>query len=167
MLFRNGEKAGLSGGSAFLWYLWGGAALVGITGIPGRKGVQAPYGARVQAAFGLAPWAAQVLPTERAGSKGSMYSACGGGGGRPVGSRPPLVAGATTFPAHFVVGLWMLGSDVNLSLWQQRRENIQPGFARKKTGKPRCARGNTPLLVLAHHLSPGGGTLLSVQLLDP
>ena len=38
MLFRNGEKAGLAGGSAFLWYLWGGAALVGLTGIPGRKG---------------------------------------------------------------------------------------------------------------------------------
>ena len=35
-----------------------------------------------------------------------------------------------------------------------------------KTSKPRCARGNAPLLVLTHHLSPGGGTLLSVQLLN-
>ena len=39
--------------------------------IPGRKRVQAPCGARVRAAIGLAPWAAQVPPTERAGSKGS------------------------------------------------------------------------------------------------
>ena len=59
---------------------------MGLTGIPESKGVQAPYGARVQAAFGLAPWAAQVPPTERAGSEGSMYAACGGGGGRPVGA---------------------------------------------------------------------------------
>ena len=36
------------------------------------------------------PWAAPVLPTERAGSKGS-YKCC-------LRQRPPLVAGATTFP---------------------------------------------------------------------
>ena len=65
--------------------------------------------------------------------------------------QPPLVAGATTFAplgsvsldsqspkgslriqfschAHFVVGLWMLGSGGNLSLWQQRRENHTTGL---------------------------------------
>ena len=114
-----------------------------MTVCPKGKGVQAPCGARVRAAIGLAPWAAQVPPTERAGSKGS-YKCC-------LSAAPPLVAGATTFAplgsvsldsqspkgslriqfpchAHFVVGLWMLGSGVNLSLWQQRRENHTTGL---------------------------------------
>ena len=47
----------------------------GDTTIPERKKVQAPYGARVQAAIGLTPLAAPVPPTERAGSEGVMYAA--------------------------------------------------------------------------------------------
>ena len=61
----------------------------GLPVFPKVKKLQAPYGARVQAAIGLAPWAAQVPPTERAGSEGS-YKCC-------LRQRPPLVAGATTF----------------------------------------------------------------------
>ena len=38
--------------------LMGRGGTCGVAGIPESKGVQAPYGARVQAAIGLAPWAA-------------------------------------------------------------------------------------------------------------
>ena len=39
-----------------------------------------------------------------------------------------MVAGATTFPP--VQGaLWVLGSGINLNLWQQRRENHTTGLA--------------------------------------
>ena len=54
--------------------------------IPGRKGVQAPCGAQVRAAIGLAPWAAQVPPTERAGSEGSYIESLRWRGGRPAGA---------------------------------------------------------------------------------
>ena len=47
------------------------------TTIPESKKVQAPYGARVQAAIGLTPLADPVPPTERAGSEGVIYAACG------------------------------------------------------------------------------------------
>ena len=45
----------------------------------------------------------------------------------PVGSAP-FGGWRHHLPAHFVVGLWMLDSDVNLSLWQQRRENHTTGL---------------------------------------
>ena len=74
----------------------------------------------------------------RAGWFKGRYKCC-------LSAAPPLVAGATIFAplgsvsldsqspkgslriqfpchAHFVVGLWVLGSGVNLSLWQQRRD---------------------------------------------
>ena len=54
--------------------------------IPGRKRVQAPCGARVRTAIGLAPWAAQVPPTERAGSEGSYIESLRWRGGRPAGA---------------------------------------------------------------------------------
>ena len=109
--------------------------------IPGRKRVQAPCGAQVRAAIGLAPWAAQVPPTERAGSKGSMYAACGsapfGGWRHHLSPKGKHVTGFSVaygslriqFPYHPLKGaLWVLGSDVNLSLWQQRRENHTTGL---------------------------------------
>ena len=86
--------------------------------IPGRKRVQAPCGARVRAAIGLAPWAAQVPPTERAGSKGS-YVCC-------LRQHPLWWLAPPPFPLKGA--LWVLGSDVNLSLWQQRRENHTTGL---------------------------------------
>ena len=46
----------------------------------------------------------------------------------PVGSGPPLVAGATTFPPASLGALWVLGGGVKLSLWQQRRENHTTGL---------------------------------------
>ena len=56
---------------------------------------------------------------------------------------------------RFAVGLWVLGRGVNLHVEQQRRETVQPGL---------WPVGNAPLLVLTHHLSPGGGTLLYASL---
>ena len=66
-----------------------------------------------------------------------MYAACGG---------PPLVAGATTFPP-IQGALWVLGNGVNLSLWQQWRENHITGL-RPEENKPTALTGdgNAPLL---------------------
>ena len=61
-------------------------------------------------------------------------------------------------PPRFAVGLWVLGRGVNLHVEQQRRETVQPGL---------WLVGNAPLLVLTHHLSPGGGTLLYASLESP
>ena len=90
---------------------------MGLTGIPESKGVQAPYGARVQAAFGLAPWAAQVPPTERAGSEGS-YKCCLRQRLRwaPCRQQAPFGGWRHHLPPAKAVGLWMLSSGVNLSL---------------------------------------------------
>ena len=52
---------------------------------------------------------------------GDEYKCC-------LRQRPPLVAGATTFPPAKAVGLWTLGSGVNLYLWQQWRENHTTGL---------------------------------------
>ena len=41
------------------------------------QGGSGAFGARVQADIGLTPWTAPVPPTERAGSKGVIYAACG------------------------------------------------------------------------------------------
>ena len=141
-----------------------------MTVCPKGKGVQVPCGAQVRAAIGLAPWAAQVPPTERAGSKGS-YECClrqrpfGGwchhlsrweachwilrhragylSEGAFMGRLGANVSGLAysyaeyapcgslriQFPYHPLKGaLWVLGSDVNLSLWQQRRENHTTGL---------------------------------------
>ena len=86
--------------------------------IPGCKGVQAPCGARVRAAIGLAPWAAQVPPTERAGSEGSYK--CG---------LPAAVVGAFKNERR------------------HDDKTIQPPCGRGKTSKPPCGRGNAPLLL--------------------
>ena len=62
-------------------------------------------GARVQAAFGLVPWAARVPPTERAGSEGSVLCC--------LSAAPPLVADATTLPAgKRVTGFSDIGPDI-------------------------------------------------------
>ena len=135
-----------------------------MTVCPKGKGVQAPCGARVRAAIGLAPWAAQVPPTERAGSEGSYIESLRWRGGRPAGAsikcclrqHPPFGGWRHHLPAHFVVGLWVLGSGVNLSLWQQRRENHTTGLRPWKTNQPSCGRGNAPLLPPIGGVSPEG-----------
>ena len=78
-------------------------------------------------------------------------------------AAPPLVVGATIFAplgsvsldsqspkgslriqfpcyAHFVVGLWVLGSGVNWGLWQQWRENYTTGL-RPEENKPTALSG--------------------------
>jgi len=52
---------------------------------------------------------------------------------------PPLVADATTFPPQ-AGALWVLGGGVNLSLWQQRRENHTTGL-RPEENKPTALSG--------------------------
>ena len=71
---------------------------------------------------------------------------------------PPLWWLAPPPSPRFAVGLWVLGRGVNLHVEQQRRETVQPGL---------WPVGNAPLLVLTHHLSPGGGTLLYAFLESP
>ena len=108
----------------------------------------------------------------------------------PHAAKPPLVAGATTFLHGKAGALWMLGSGVKVSLWQQRRENHTTGL-RPEENKPTVLTGdgNAPLLPPVGDVSPresvsrdfqvavvplqitfachpGGGDLLSTQLLD-
>ena len=70
-------------------------------------------------------------------------------------------------PPAKAVGLWVLGSGGNLSLWQQLRENHITGL-RPEENKPTALTGdeNAPLLPPIGGVSPGGGDLLSTQLLD-
>ena len=77
----------------------------------------------------------------------------------PVGSGPPLVAGATTFPP-IQGALWVLGSGGNLSLWQQLRENHTTGL-RPEENKPTALTGdeNAPLLPPAAASPPEGEIL--------
>ena len=56
----------------------------------------------------------------------------------PVGSAPFGALRHNLCPAK-AVGLWALGSDVNLSLWQQRRENHTTGL-RPEENKPTALR---------------------------
>jgi len=51
---------------------WWDGGLIGC--IPEMRKGSGAFGARVQAAIGLQPWAAPVQPTERAGSEGSVVS---------------------------------------------------------------------------------------------
>ena len=112
--------------------------------IPGRKRGEAP------AAPGFYRSCADALtdgfrPQSGPVQRGVFYAACG---------SPPLVAGATIFPrweaCHWIFGsrcsstnpvplpprksggLWMLGSGVNLSLWQRWRENHTTGLRPRK-----------------------------------
>gem|GEM_PF-1601319 len=67
----------------------------------------------------------------------------------PVGSAP-FGGWRHHLPSHFVVGLWMLGSGIKVSLWQQRRENHTTGL-RPEENKPTALSGdgNAPLLPTA------------------
>ena len=75
----------------------------------------------------------------------------------PVGSRAPFGALWHYLPTHFVVGLWVLGSGGNLSLWQQQRENHTTGL-RPEENKPitLAGAGNAPLLPPAAASPPEG-----------
>ena len=101
-------------------------------------------------------------------------------GCKRAAAAPPLVAGATTLPAGKRVtgfsvayrlptnpvplpppiqgALWVLGNGVNLSLWQQWRENHTTGL-RPEENKPTAltGAGNAPLFPL-RGASPGGGS---------
>ena len=104
-------------------------------------------------------------------------------------AAPPLVAGATTF-SPIQGALWVLDSGVKVSLWQQRRENHTTGLRPEENRQTALTGdGNVPLLPPVGDVSPresvsrdfqvavvplqitfachpGGGDLLSTQLLD-
>ena len=108
---------------------------------PGRKRVQAP------AAPGFYRSCADALTEGLSPQSGLVQREyC-----MPPAAVPPLVAGATTFPP-IQGALWVLGSGINLSLWQQRRENHTTGLRPWK-----C----TPS---AYGTSPGGGGFSNAML---
>ena len=104
--------------------------------IPGRNRVQAP------AAPGFYRSCADALTDGFCPQSGLVQRECFM---LPVGSAP-FGGWRHHLPSHFVVGLWMLGSGVKVSLWQQRRENHTTGL-RPEENKPTALTGdgNTPL----------------------
>ena len=55
-------------------------------------------------------------------------------------SIPPLVAGATTFPPHFVVGLWVLSHGA-MSLQESiERFILSPGWGKVRRSRIRGSR---------------------------
>ena len=123
--------------------------------IPGRKRVQAPAAPGFYRSCADAPTDG-FCPQSGLVQRGVLYAAFGG---------PPLVAGATTF-APIQGALWVLGNGVNLSLWQQWRENHTTGL-RPEENKLTALTGdgNAPLFPL-RGASPGGGSFSGAMLLD-
>ena len=124
------------------------------------------FGAQVQAAMGL-----RFRPQSGLVQRGVLYAALGSGPScwlapppsplweacHWILSRPraPCESSSLATPLK----RWNCGYWAVASIWvygSRGEKTIQPGFA----------RGNAPLLVLTHHLSPGGGTLLYSQLLN-
>ena len=118
---------------------------VALEHIPGRNRVQAP------AAPGFYWSCADALTEGLSPQSGLVQRECF----MLPAAVPPLVAGATFLPIQGA--LWVLGSGVNLSLWQQQRENHTTGL-RSEENKPitLAGAGNAPLLRLRRRLPRRG-----------
>jgi hypothetical protein len=131
--------------------------------------------------LGSRPWRLRFRPQSGLVQRGVLYAAFGSGPScwlapppsplweacHWILSRPraPCESSSLATPLK----RWNCGYWAVASIWvygSRGEKTIQPGFARGNAPKPGFARGNAPLLVLTHHLSPGGGTLLYSQLLN-
>ena len=123
--------------------------VVALEHIPGRNRVQAP------SAPGFYWSCADALTDGFCPQSGLVQRECF----MLPAAAPPLVADATTLPA-IQGALWVLGNGVNLSLWQQWRENHTTGL-RPEENKPTALTGdgNAPLLPPAAASSPEGEIL--------
>ena len=100
------------------------ASLRGLSGIrravfPNTRGfrrLRRPGSSRHRAS----PWAAPVLPTERAGSEESIVCC--------LRQRTPFGGWRHHLSPAKAGALWVLGNGVKVSLWQQRRENRTTGL---------------------------------------
>ena len=153
------------------------------------------FGARVQAAIGLAPWAARVPPTERAGSEGSYIESLRWRGGRPAGASiiaacrqrplwwlapPPCPLGSVSLDSQSPCGSLRIqfpchppysGGTMGAGQWRQfefmaAAERKPYNRASPVKNKPTALRAwkCTPSAAFGG-VSPGGGDLLSAQLL--